>query len=351
MKNAATPFRVIAWPAGEPSELNPYVRLMLQAFQPPDVIVTPYRPRLLAEQADAFLIQWPEAIFHGRFSRWRAIAAAKARSIVRTADRASCVALTVHNLTPHAAMGGWKANLWRRFHHDLLKRTDLLIALSPQTLAAFRAQHPEVADIPVIVVPHPHYRDAYPSPPKSASRAALTLPESGAVIGIIGSLRPSKMTPAAIRAFRASDLIATLLVAGDCDDAHWAEILGAAGDDSRIALRRGRLSSDDLAAATIAADLILLNQTEGLNSGTALLALSLGRPVLAPATPAFTELADEFGPDWVRTFSPPLDQADLAAAVEGWASRPAGAGPSLADRDPAVLSRRLLAALRDCAAR
>ena len=39
-----------------------------------------------------------------------------------------------------------------------------------------------------------------------------------------------------------------------------------------------------------------------LNSGSALLALGLDRPILVPETPTFSELAGEVGEQWVRRF-------------------------------------------------
>jgi glycosyltransferase involved in cell wall biosynthesis len=67
-----------------------------------------------------------------------------------------------------------------------------------------------------------------------------------------------------------------------------------------------------------AADLVVLPYRETLNSGTAMLALSFDRPVLAPALGALSELGTEVGEDWVRTYTGDLNSSELQAALT-WA--------------------------------
>ncbi|OLT52243.1 hypothetical protein [Cellulosimicrobium sp. CUA-896] len=57
------------------------------------------------------------------------------------------------------------------------------------------------------------------------------------------------------------------------------------------------------------------------NSGSVLLALSLNRPVLVPASPSSVRLRDEVGAHWVRTYAGPLTAAALEEAYEAVARR------------------------------
>ena len=58
---------VLAWPSGEVSELNPYVRLMYTAFEMPAAQVLAFTPFMRkVPAADIFHIHWPEGIFEGR---------------------------------------------------------------------------------------------------------------------------------------------------------------------------------------------------------------------------------------------------------------------------------------------
>jgi hypothetical protein len=55
-----------------------------------------------------------------------------------------------------------------------------------------------------------------------------------------------------------------------------------------------------------------------LNSGSALLALAFGRPVLVPRLGAMGELQDLVGDDWVRTYPGDLTAVELSQALS-WA--------------------------------
>jgi glycosyltransferase involved in cell wall biosynthesis len=107
-----------------------------------------------------------------------------------------------------------------------------------------------------------------------------------------------------------------LFIAGSCDDSLWNELTQAAGDDQSVRLLRGSLSDDELAAAFGAIDVCLLNQETILNSGTALLALSFGIPIIAPAAGALPELKEFCGESWVSLFSPSLTSAVLRQLLD-----------------------------------
>jgi beta-1,4-mannosyltransferase len=77
----------------------------------------------------------------------------------------------------------------------------------------------------------------------------------------------------------------------------------------------------------------VLPYAEMLNSGAALLALSLRRPILVPRNDVNDLLAAEVGEAWVQRFDGPLEAADLLRALA--AVRAAGlasAAPDLTRR-------------------
>lgn len=344
--------RVLAWPAGSADDLNPYVRLMFSAFVPSRAHILRFTPLMRrVPQADIFHIQWPEALFDGRGGRHRALAYLKAWRILRTArrirERGGAVALTVHNLNPHARLHGWQARLWPRFHTALLTRTDLLIGLTPAGLDQFVDANPAAAGARRCVIPHPHYRTAYAATQQADARRALGLPVEGIVIGILGSLRPGKGTPAAIAAFRGTTGARSLLIAGGCEDDHWRAIEQAAAGDPRIILRRGRLSDAEMAMATSAIDIMLLNQEATLNSGSALLALSLDRRLIAPGVGGIPELRAFAGEAHVATFEPPLSPTSLNAAILALEAQQPSRCTALDALDPQMLSERMLHAMRE----
>lgn len=355
--SSPAPLRVLGWPAGDTSGVNPYVDLMYSAFRPPEVELRPFHPTMRrVPKADVFHIQWPEAIFwEGRGHR-SPVAALNAWNVLRTARtvraRGGRVVLTLHNLEPHKALSSTQSVIWQRYRRALFTEVDHLVSLSHDAWVEFQKAHPTVAHLPAQVIPHPHYRSCYPpATPREQARAAFGLQADDVVVGMVGTMRPSKHTPQAVQAFLGAAGRERLLLAGGCDDAHWREIESAIGGDPRVVTARGFLSDEDLVAATTSCDVIVLNQTGTLNSGTALLALSMDRPLIAPATGSLRELHTLVGPGWVELFDAPLDGTKLREALDRLLAHPRALQAPLDSLDPQELSRQLLDLFRDLRAR
>ena len=109
---------------------------------------------------------------------------------------------------------------------------------------------------------------------------------------------------------------AQLLIAGKPippEDAPQLEALAAR--DPRVRLELGFVADDRLQLFLKTADLIVLPYRQILNSGSALLALSFDRPLLAPAIGSLPELAQKMGGDWLQLFSGDLEANDLRNAL------------------------------------
>jgi glycosyltransferase involved in cell wall biosynthesis len=206
------------------------------------------------------------------------------------------------------------------------RRLDGVISLSAAGVDALRDAFPALARVPTFVVPHGHYRAAYPAPvPRAAARRALDLPPDAPVILHFGVLRPYKNVVRLVEAFRAMDApegdgaAPALLVAGTPGTAALADAVRAAADGAaRVRLDLRFVPDEAVPRYLGAADLVALPYAEILNSGTALLALSLDRPVLVPDRGAMGELRGHAGAAWVRTYAPPLTPTTLADAL-AWA--------------------------------
>src|SRR4051794_13509313 len=168
MPDTKAKLRVLAWPSGASAEQNPYAEMTYEGFDRQTVEVVGFYPSMISlPQADVFHIHWPEGIFWGKGERFFPVAVAYAVNVLRTAravkKRGGLVALTLHNLHPHEGLTGPRAVLFRQFQQALLAQTDLLVSLSSVALDLYRQQHPRAVDIPAVVIPHPHYRKAYPN--------------------------------------------------------------------------------------------------------------------------------------------------------------------------------------------
>jgi glycosyltransferase involved in cell wall biosynthesis len=248
--------------------------------------------------------------------------------------RGTRVVWTAHNAggheTRHPQLEAW---FWQAF----TRRLDGVISLSEAGLREVWQAFPALAGVPSFVVPHGHYRSAYPPPvPRAEARAALDLPAEAPVILHFGVLRPYKNVPHLIDTFgtmvrqreaeRGDAAAPVLVVAGRPETEAVARAVQEAAEAAQAAsadvrLRLGFVPDADVPPLFAAADLVALPYAEILNSGTALLALSFDRPVLVPARGAMAELRERVGPGFVRTYARALTPETLAAALR-WACPP-----------------------------
>jgi glycosyltransferase involved in cell wall biosynthesis len=313
--------RVAAWPAFKIRDVQPYTNLLysaVAALDEPEVeVVEMTRGRLLRERFDIVHVHWPE--FPLMTSSWLAAAWQSTAMIVLLAwarVRGATLVWTAHDLGPHEV---FHPRLARRYFALFMRMVDGFISLSESGLALVRQRYPVLAAKPSCVTPHGHYRGEYPDTlSRAEARSRLGIDHTASVVAFFGMIRPYKNVPALIRAFRTmDDPDGVLLVAGQPNSEELrAEVVAAAGGDRRVRLRLERIPADDVQLILNAADLVVAPYSEIFNSGTALLALSFGRPVLVPALGSLVELQTQVGAQWVPSFAGDLDPVALRAALD-----------------------------------
>lgn len=308
---------------------NPFVPLLVAALEP-DVDVQMFRWRAaLFGRYDVFHVQWPESLVG-----WRPSARAAARSLACVALAArwkltrTTVVRTVHNLAPHETQA-W----YQRAAGRLLARAEVArVYLTAASLAS--------ADDPRgHVIKHGRYREWFdalevPVPPRDDPDG----PEGPAML-YFGWLRPYKGVEELLTAFGQLERPARLRVLGKPLNAEYQnqiETLATARTD--LDLRH--VPDDELWAALHRATLVVLPFRKITNSGSLILALDAGVPVLVSSSPTTEELADEVGDQWLRTYDGTLTATVLDEALT-WATtgnRPT-AGPDLSSRDQRTIGR------------
>jgi glycosyltransferase involved in cell wall biosynthesis len=165
------------------------------------------------------------------------------------------------------------------------------------------------------VIPHGHYLDAYPNDvSRDDARGRLGLPLDARVVAFVGWVREYKGVRELVQAFRLlDDPAARLLIAGRPADSEFAnEIRQLASDDSRTLLRLEFIPDEELQVYLNAADVVALPFKEIFTSGSAILAMSFGRAVLAPRQGCVPETLDERG----AILYEPTDASGLATALQ-----------------------------------
>lgn len=170
------------------------------------------------------------------------------------------------------------------------------------------------------VVPHGHYQDCYPGYGGDArtARAALALPDEPLMILFLGNLRRHKGLEPLLDAFGEIDRPGTLLVvAGEPFDAEMAAALEArAFGRNDVLLRFGTVPDAQIAVYLQAADVVVCPFTSSLTSGSLALALSFGRPVIAPRLGCAAEMVAEAGGFMYDANAPHGLLSALRAAVD-----------------------------------
>lgn len=315
------PLRVLAWPAFDNTTGNPYNRLLYEAMEAQGVQVDEFTPRrALLGTYDIWHMHWPDDLLSIRDKRDALLRVVGLVLLMAwTRLRGTRIVWTVHDLGPHESyhpvLETW---FWRFF----LPQVDGFISLSRHGKKMAERVFPALQDVPGFVVPHGHYRAAYPNTlSREQAREALDIEPDAPVLLYVGRIRRYKNVPHLVRIFRmVKDDAARLFIVGNpAERLLRRDIHKAAGGDPRIRLTLEFVPDDAMQGFLNAADLVVLPYEDILHSGSALLALSFNRPVLVPNRGAMSELQAQVGADWVRTYEGPLGPGDLTDGLQ-WAA-------------------------------
>jgi len=196
---------------------------------------------------------------------------------------------TVHNLYPHERL---RPQIIGRLAHIVLAQLATAIIVHCEyarevlTREFYRRRN-------IYTIPHPSYINVYPNIiSKQKARALLDLANNQRVFLFLGTIRPYKGLDRLVEAFcRIPGDELRLVIAGKpWNTVPPGELESLAQGDERIILVPRFIPNTDLQLFYNVADIIVLPYTEVLSSGAALLAMSFGRPVIAPAIGCLTEV-------------------------------------------------------------
>lgn len=280
---------------------NPYQRLLYEhagrALYPEAGTIA----QALARQRQApfgrviFHLHWEDAVYRNEPSEAAAWAAAQTflSQLELFLDRGGQLVWTVHNVAPH---DGRYLPVHRALRDKLRPLADL-VHVHNWTGVAFVRDRLGIDPARVALVPHGSYQPLHPvlGHPTAVSRAALGLDEAQRVLllfGRLGAYKGASELLAAFGALAADGL--WLLIAGKQIDS-FADVLAALPPAARrrVVVRDGFVAEAEVPTLFHAADMVALPYRAILTSGTAFLALSQERPVLAPALPSLVELLED----------------------------------------------------------
>lgn len=287
---------VLFWP--DYSADNPYQRLLYAGIVRDGAEVCSALPETAlaivragsVQGADlTFHLHWLNYIFRDVTEAPKAKAAAEHLLAVLRALKQAEVRLvwTVHNVLSHDSPF---PDLEAQLSRAIAALVDVLHFHAPSAVAEARKVF-ALPDERVCVAPHGSYIGCYPdyvSP--EAARGILGLAAEDDVVLFAGAVRPYKGVPELLGAFRqvlTARPNARLVLAGAFSFDPYSEIGFAlnAQERARIVERRGYIEDEELQLYYRAADVAALPYRQVLTSGSALLALGFGVPIVLPEGP------------------------------------------------------------------
>lgn len=276
--------RIIAFPAHGIA----YNDCLYQAFreQGADVVDGVWAGRWLLEhlrRSDVLHIHWPSFLYAVSGGRWPSLKAffRFAMLLALARWRAGEIWWTAHNLMPHAPNPlPVLDRLGRRLVIAFSRRVFVHGHWAKQALVA---RFPSCAS-KVVDIPHGHWIGYYPPcKSKDEARRRLGLPQDAVVLLLFGQCKPYKNLEGLIQAFRQlQGEQYRLLIAGSfADQGYLACVEALAKGDDRIRIDAGFIADEDVSLYLMACSAMCMPYREILTSGTAMLALSYGRPVLS----------------------------------------------------------------------
>jgi beta-1,4-mannosyltransferase len=194
---------------------------------------------------------------------------------------------TVHNLHGHEAKGDVHD---RDAHRRLIEHADAIILHCEYAREALieMYQPSDAARGRLHVLAHGNYVDHYDvDADADQARLALGLPRAGRIFAFVGAIRGYKNVGELLDAFSGVAQLGPddrLLICGKpLPKRLGRELEERAVADHRIILKLDRIPEDELSGILRAADAAVLPFRDILTSGSAILAMSHGRPVIAPA--------------------------------------------------------------------
>lgn len=291
------PHRLVFFP--DYRAANPYQRLLYDHsavdLDPQPGTIAEALARRAQQAPDAgmiFHLHWEDGVYRNEpdEAAARAVAERFALDLERFVDGGGMVLWTLHNEAPHEDR---YPAVQAELRAAVLRLVDL-VHVHGLEAARFARFELGIAAERLVIVPHGNYRPRYAplAGPPAASRAALGLPAQARVLLLFGRLDAYKGVAEVLEAIARLDREELwLLIAGQQVvplDEPLARLPKALRE--RIVVEPGPVPDARIPLLFHAADALVAPYRRILTSGAAMLALSLGRPVLAPAHPGLAEL-------------------------------------------------------------
>lgn len=279
---------VYMWPKVSPH--NKYSELLTKSIEQNGLRVEHYdrKAMLKPDKGDIVHMHWPSYSYQSSFYALTIVKSLFfALLLLFYKFRGVRLFWTVHNIWPHSGKSRWDY-LMRKF---ILKICDRAFVLSEtvkrEVAATFGIQARKL-----VVTPHGHYVDAYVGKGTDI-RQRFGISHDRFLFLFIGRINAYKGVDKLVEAFLSlKSESSDLLIAGKVDSGYSLDFIDRINDGS-IKLNPHFVDDHELADFLRAADVIVLPYNQITTSGSAILALSHKKPVVAPRLGALGEYVSD----------------------------------------------------------
>jgi glycosyltransferase involved in cell wall biosynthesis len=203
---------------------------------------------------------------------------------------------TAHNLIPHDSK---YPVLQRWYSRQIGKLCSAVIAHSPTAKRELLEKLGSFLDARVSVIPHGHYIDRYPNTVSAQqAREWLRFPMDASILLFLGVLRPYKGLEELVREWKSlQPANAYLMIAGrPVTESVGADLSRIAEGAEDIRIFKEHVPEFQIQHFMNAADAVVFPYRRVLTSGALVLAMSFGKPCIAPRTGSIVDyIADSGG--------------------------------------------------------
>lgn len=227
------------------------------------------------------------------------------------------IAWTIHNLSSH---DGRHRRLERFFTVLFAKMADIKVAHSREG-ANLAAEEFKIPSKSILVMPHPGYCGYYPDTiSRDEARLRFGYGEEDRVFLFLGRIQPYKGIFDLLEAFSYLPPYCRLLIAGVPADEKTAERLRESVTlNPRIQFYNGYAGRNEVQWFYRAADMVVFPFRKILTSGSVMLAMSFGKPLILPEVSTMREMVGEGEALWFQPGSIQSLKSIIRVASEGMA--------------------------------
>lgn len=220
---------------------------------------------------------------------------------------------TIHNLTPHEPQTANDLLCTKRLasiaHAKIIHSSSVLDVMKQRSVDIDHTH----------IIPHGNYIPVYNNIiTREEARKSLGIDDNQQVILFFGNIRPYKGLEKLLEAVKnINNPRLHLVIAGKCSDASIEQHIESAKSSITITYHNKFIPDDDVQKYFNAADIVCLPFKNITTSGSALLALTFGKPLIAPNIGAIRDI-----PQTVGTLYDPSTTDALKIAIEELVTNP-----------------------------